>query len=94
METHEITVVPQPQAEFDDSHFVRADVCDIFLSHFLVNRFIMRNTSQIAADFLHQVKWKCVAQVSDLVYSLTVALGSGWAEASLELKLLISVQKI
>ena len=53
METHEITVVPQPQAEFDDSHFVRADVCDIFLSHFLVNRFIMRNTSQIAADFLH-----------------------------------------
>ena len=54
----------------------------------------MRNTSQIAADFLHQSKWKCVAQVSDLVYSLTVALGSGWAEASPELKLLISVQKI
>ena len=52
-ETHEITVVPQPQAEFDDSHFVRVDVCDIFLSHFLVNLFIMRNTSQIAADFLH-----------------------------------------
>ena len=86
-------MVPQPQAEFDDSYFVRVDVCDIFLSHFLVNRFITRNTSQIAADFLHQVKW-CVAQVSDLVYSLTVALGSGWAEASLELKLLISVQKI